>query len=161
MNRILKKLSPPQIIAISFLVVILIGAALLDTPFANSNGKPIGFLNALFTATSATCVTGLVVVTTFDSWTWFGKFIILALIQVGALGALTILNLGVIFLKKKMTLEDHLVIQASFNQDTIGDMGKLVKNVVLISFFIEAIGIVLLALSFYVSSPISLHKAIY
>jgi trk system potassium uptake protein TrkH len=157
----MKKFSPPQIIVASFLLVIVIGAALLACPWSSGNGKSVGLVDAVFTATSATCVTGLVVVPIFDGWSPFGKVVILALVQIGALGSLTILNLGILLLKRKMSLKDRLIVQASFNQDSIGGMAKLVKHVVLISFAFEALGALLLCIAFYASSPMSVRHALY
>ena len=82
-------LTPSRLIAVGFLLVILAGAGLLMLPIA-SRGEPAGFLDALFTSTSATCVTGLVVRDTFTDWTVFGQLVILALIQLGGLGFMTI-----------------------------------------------------------------------
>lgn len=79
-------LTPAQSIVVGFALMILIGAILLSLPFASRSGESVGFLDALFTATSANCVTGLVVVNTMESWTVFGKLVILTLIQFGGLG---------------------------------------------------------------------------
>ena len=116
------KLTPPRAIMIGFGVMILIGTLLLNLPIATVSGESIGFLDALFTATSANCVTGLVVVNTFDYWSIFGKIVILLLIECGALGFMSILTLLMILMHKEISLKNRLVIQASFNQNSIGGM---------------------------------------
>jgi trk system potassium uptake protein TrkH len=155
------KFSPPHVIVASFLLVIGIGAVLLTLPLASGNGNSLGFLDALFTATSATCVTGLVVRTTFDTWSWFGKLIILVLIQIGALGYLTILNLVILLFKKKLSLKNELIIRSSFNQESIGGMEKLVKNVVLFSFIFEISGAIFLFFAFYFNARMPPFEALY
>ncbi len=155
-------LSPPQTITISFALMILVGACLLSLPFASRDGQSIGFLNALFTATSANCVTGLVVVNTLEHWTWFGKIVILVLIQLGGLGFITIMTLFMILVRRKITLKSRMVIQASFNQNSIGGMVRLVRHVLQITLIVEAAGAALLALTFYFSSPgMRAFEAIY
>ena len=82
--------SPGQLIVLSFALLILTGAILLNLPIASRNGESVGFINALFTATSATCVTGLIVVDTYTHWSIFGQIVIISLIQIGGLGFMTI-----------------------------------------------------------------------
>ncbi len=154
-------LTPAQSIMAGFASMILIGALLLNLPFASRSGESVGFLNALFTATSANCVTGLVVKNTMEHWTWFGKAIILLLIQFGALGFMTVMTIGLLVTKRQITLRNRQVIQASFNQDGIGGMVKLVKNVVLMSVVFESVGALLLALSFIATSSISVGESLY
>ena len=86
----MRRLSRVQTIALGFLFIIVIGTILLMLPIASKSGESAGFLNALFTATSSTCVTGLVVVDTYTNWTIFGQAVILVLIQIGGLGFITI-----------------------------------------------------------------------
>ena len=99
-------LTPSRLIAVGFLLVILAGAGLLMLPIA-SRGEPAGFLDALFTSTSATCVTGLVVRDTFTSWTVFGQLVILTLIQLGGLGFMTFITLTSMLLGKRLGLYDR------------------------------------------------------
>jgi trk system potassium uptake protein TrkH len=124
----------------SFAVVILIGATLLNLPIASKNGESIGFINALFTATSATCVTGLVVVDTGTYWTVFGKVVIISLIQIGGLGIMTFSTLLALLIRRKITLKERLLIQESFNQFELEGMVRLTKNIIIASFTIELIG---------------------
>jgi len=100
--------------------MILIGTFLLNLPYASKSGESIGFLNALFTATSANCVTGLVVVNTMGHWTLFGKIIILILIQFGALGFMTVITIAMMLTGQRISLRNRRAIQESFNQDNIG-----------------------------------------
>ncbi len=151
---------PSQSLAAGFAIIILVGALLLNLPIATHSGESIGFLDALFTATSAACVTGLVVVNTLQYWSPFGKLVILILIQIGGLGVMTIIASGLIFLRKQISLRERLVIQASFNQDAIGGMVRLVKRVLYLTLIIEAIGGLFLTIGFYFTSSISLGRAI-
>lgn len=153
-------LTPPQTIVFSFAAMILAGAVLLNLPIASNDGQSIGFLNALFTATSANCVTGLVVVNTLAHWTWFGKIIILVLIQLGALGFVSILTASMVLLKRRITLRSRTVIQAAFNQDGVGGMVRLVKGVFVITLTVEAVGAVLLAVAFYASGGMGPGQAL-
>lgn len=154
------KLKPPQAILLGFATMILFGTLLLCLPIASKDGQSVGFINALFTAVSANCVTGLSIVNTMEHWTIFGKVIILALIQFGALGFMTILTLLMMLLHKNISLKNRLVIQASFNQDGIGGMVRLVKRVALITCAFEACGAVILALSFHFGSDMPWQQAV-
>lgn len=146
------RLTPSQTIMAGFGLMIFLGALLLTLPGASQSGESVGFLDALFTAASANCVTGLVVVNTREHWTGFGKIVILILIQFGALGFMTAMTLAMLFTRRRVTLRNRQVIQASFAQDSIGGMVKLVKNVVLITAIFESVGAVSLAFSFNFSS---------
>src|SRR4051794_14589501 len=102
MKKLKENLDPPKILVLGFATVILIGAFLLTLPVATVDGKGLSFLNALFTATSATCVTGLVVVDTGDTFTIFGELLILLLIQIGGLGFMTFASFFFLLLGKKI-----------------------------------------------------------
>ena len=154
-------MTPSQTIMAGFAVMILIGSLLLSLPIASRSGESIGFLNALFTATSANCVTGLVVVNTMEHWTLFGKIVILALIQFGGLGFMAVMTVTMLFLKRQITLRNRRAIQASFNQDSIGGMVTLVKKVVLFTLVMEAVGAALLAISFFAGGAMPAGEAAY
>lgn len=154
-------LTPAQSIVVGFALMILIGAILLSLPFASRSGESVGFLDALFTATSANCVTGLVVVNTMESWTVFGKLVILTLIQFGGLGYMTVITVGMLALHRRITLKDRLVIQASFNQEGLGGMVRLVRRVLLITFVSEFVGMVLLTIAFLVSTEMRFWEALW
>ena len=109
MTRFLNSLGPHQLLVFGFGSAILIGAILLTLPIASEDGTATNFLDALFTATSAVCVTGLVVVDTATHWSTFGELIIMLLIQVGGLGIMTFAGLFAILLGKKIGLKERLV----------------------------------------------------
>lgn len=152
--------TPSQTILAGFACMILIGAVLLNLPIASTSGESVGFLNALFTATSANCVTGLVVVNTASQWTWFGKIVILLLIQFGGLGFMTILTVGLLVTKRQISLRSRQAIQTSFNQDDIGGMVILVKKVIRFTILFEGIGALLLAICFFATTPMGLGESL-
>lgn len=139
---------PSRIMVIGFAIIILIGAILLSLPIATNSGKQIGFLDALFTATSAVCVTGLVVVDTGTYWSEFGQSVIILLIQIGGLGFMTIATLFALIAKKKINLKERLLIQESLNQFDLSGVVALAKNVLVITFLIEGVGALLLSTVF-------------
>lgn len=136
-------ISTTHAILLSFLVVILIGSVLLSLPISSANGKPIPFVDALFTATTSTCVTGLVVMPTVTSWSVFGQIVILLLIQIGGLGVITIMSSVMILLHKKMGIGDRLLLQDAFNLNSLSGLVRFVKKVVLGTFVIEGAGALL------------------
>ena len=141
-------LSPPQIIVGGFALVIFIGTILLNLPISSTRGESIGFVDALFTATSAVCVTGLVVVDTGTYWTTFGKTIILLLIQIGGLGFMTLATLGALIIGKKISLKERLLIQESLNQNKLSGIVNFTRQIIFTTFFIESIGAFFLAIVF-------------
>ncbi|WP_330671480.1 TrkH family potassium uptake protein [Anaeromicrobium sp.] len=141
-------LDPAQIIVLGFASVILIGAILLSLPIASKNGQSIGFINAFFTATSAVCVTGLVVVDTGTYWTVFGKTVIILLIQIGGLGFMTMATFFALLFGKRITLRERLIMQEALNQFNISGIVRLTKYVLIATFAIEGIGAILLAFKF-------------
>lgn len=147
-DGIRKGMSATRTIVVGFLVIILAGALLLNLPAASQSGKSIGFVNALFTATSATCVTGLIVAPTLTQWTLFGHIVILALIQVGGLGFVTLVTLAFVIAGKKITIKERLLLQESLNRDVYGQVGSIIKRIVLGTFIVEGITAVLLTIRF-------------
>ena len=139
---------PGRVIVSTFFLVIMIGTVLLSLPFASQNGTSIGILRALFTATSATCVTGLVVVDTATHWTIFGKFVIIALIQIGGLGLVTITSFFYSFMRKKASLRTLVVTQESTANFGFADVLRLVRKIVLITFTVEITGGLILSWRF-------------
>ena len=142
------RFTPAHIIVFSFLIIIFIGTMLLNLPIASKNGESIGFIDAMFTATSAVCVTGLVVVNTFYHWSLFGKIIILFLIQIGGLGFMSLFTLILIVLGKKITLRSRLLIQESFNLSTFKGMVMFLKKIIKVTFLIEGLGAIILSAVF-------------
>ncbi len=143
-----KRLSRVQTIALGFLLIIAAGTVLLMLPCASRNGQGVGFLNALFTATSSTCVTGLVVVDTYTNWTLFGQVVIILLVQTGGLGFITIGVFFSIFMRRKIGLKERNLIQESVNTLQIGGTVRLVRKIVCYTAFIEGAGAVLLMVRF-------------
>ncbi len=135
-------------ILFSFLIVILVGSVLLTLPISSASGQAIPFVDALFTATTATCVTGLVVVPTISTWSLFGQIVILILIQIGGLGIITIMASITVFLNKKMGLGDRVLLQDAFNLNTLSGLDMFVKKVIKGTFLIEGIGACLYMLVF-------------
>ncbi len=141
-------ISTTHIILLSFLSVILIGSALLSLPISSADGRPTPFLDALFTATTSTCVTGLVVTPTVSSWSVFGQAVILVLIQIGGLGVITIMSGVMILLHKKMGIGDRLLLQDAFNLNSLSGLVRFVKKVVTGTFIIEGLGALLYMIVF-------------
>lgn len=161
MNFSAKKieLTPPQILVIGFAAIILIGALLLTLPIASASGKPLPFLDALFTATSATCVTGLVVVDTGTHFTKFGQIVIILLIQVGGLGFMTMATLFAFMLKKRISLRERLVLQEAMNQGSMEGIVRLIRKVITYSLTIEFIAAVIFSIRW--SMDLGPAKGIY
>ena len=136
-------LSTTQIILLSFLATIFVGSILLALPISSATGKAVPYLDALFTSTTSTCVTGLVTLPTASAWSTFGQVVILLLIQIGGLGIITIVSGLMLLLNRKMGIGDRLLIQDAFNLNTMSGLAKFVHNVLFGTLIIEAIGAVL------------------
>ncbi len=147
-NNKIHNLSPTRVIIISFGILILAGTMLLLLPSASREGKSIGIVDALFTATSASCVTGLFVVDTYNHWSLFGQLVILSLIQIGGLGILTLASFFSVLLGRKMTLRGMILAQESINYFTIEGVLKLIRYIVIITLSIELAGAALLSIAF-------------
>ena len=142
------RLTTTQIIMLSFLGMILLGSLLLSLPVSAADGVPVPYLDALFTATTATCVTGLVTLPTFSTWSIFGQIVILLLIQIGGLGVITIISAFMILLQKRMGIGDRLLLQDAFNLNTLSGIVRFVKRVLAGTFLVEGIGAVLYMIVF-------------
>lgn len=153
------RFSPPQILVMGFGTIIMIGTILLMLPIANTTGEPLNFMDALFTATSATCVTGLVVVDTGTFFSTFGQVVIMCLIQIGGLGFMTMATLFALVLKRRISLKDRLVLQEAMNQSSMEGIVRLIRRVLLYSLIIEASAMVLLTLRWAFEMPFG--KALY
>ena len=136
-------LSTTHIILISFLIVILIGSILLTFPISSKNGVSVTYIDALFTATTSTCVTGLVTVPTYSTWSIFGQIVILVLIQIGGLGVVAFMSAFMIIINKKLKLKDYQLIQDAFNLNTMSGLKKFIKHVFLGTLLVELIGAIL------------------
>lgn len=143
-----RHLSQGQFIAIGFILMILIGAILLDTPMASRSGQSIGFLSALFTATSASCVTGLVVADTATQWTLFGQIVVLILIQIGGLGFISIGVFFSVILRRKIGLRERGLMMESTNALQLGGIVKFARRIVAGTAIVEGVGALLLMIRF-------------
>ena len=142
------KLQPAQIIILGFLALILLGSILLSLPIATRTGQPIGYLDALFTSTSAVCVTGLVVADTGSAFSLFGQIVIILLIQAGALGVMTVMSFAFLLVRKRFGLSDRMVIKESFNEFDLSGLVKVILKVIKVTFIAELLGAALLAIRF-------------
>jgi trk system potassium uptake protein len=143
MRKQFVNISPPQLLVLVFLFFISLGSILLKLPFATT--ETISVLDALFTATSAMTVTGLIVVDTGTAFTLFGEIVIMCLIQVGGLGIMSFAVLIYIMLGKKIGFKERLLIQQALNQTSIGGVIRLVKHLFIFSFIVEGFAVILLA----------------
>ncbi len=141
-------LNPPLFLTLGFGIMILMGAFILNLPIMSRSGESIGFMNALFTAASASCVTGLIVVNTAEFWNFAGQLVILFLIQVGGLGIMTLATLFPIIMRKKIGLTSRQIIREQLNVETMSGMVKLLKYVMFFTLAVELLGAILMALVF-------------
>ncbi|MCX7950607.1 MAG: TrkH family potassium uptake protein [Clostridiales bacterium] len=142
------KFQPVQILALGFALTILIGGILLSLPISSRSGEATPFIDALFTSTSAVCVTGLVTVDTGTHYSVFGQIVIMLLIQMGGLGFMTFATLIALLLGKRISLKERLIMQEAYNTFNIQGVVKLALYVMGITFSIEIIGAVALATQF-------------
>lgn len=143
-----KRITPAQIILLGFLCIILLGTVLLMLPFSTKNWGGAPFLDALFTATSATCVTGLVLHDTMQYWSGFGQFVILSLIQIGGMGVVTMAIAITLFAGRKIGLKQRWVMQESISAPQVGGIVRLTSFILKTALLIEGVGAILLATQF-------------
>ncbi|MGN1182976.1 MAG: TrkH family potassium uptake protein [Faecalibacillus sp.] len=143
-----KEYSAVRRIGFSFLMVILIGSILLTMPFSTNKGATGTYLDHLFAATSATCVTGLVTKVTCQEYTFIGQLIIVVLIQIGGLGFLTLMSMMYVLLRKKLTFSNKLVMQEALNKDSLKDLSLYIKRVIKYTAFFEILGAICLSFVF-------------
>ena len=154
MSRISRALSPAQVITLIFAAIVLLGAVLLSLPVSSRAGESCGFLTALFTSCSATCVTGLALVDTFTQWSGFGQAVLLCLIQVGGLGFMTIFSLFLLMLNAKLGLKKRMILQQTFGLTDIQGVVQLLKRVVLMTASVELACAVVLSVRFLFDFPL-------
>ena len=142
------KLKGVQILALGFILVILVGALILTLPISTTSGESTNFLDALFTATSAVCVTGLIVVDTGTYWNVFGQTVIMILIEIGGLGFMSFTTLIAIILGKKITLRERLILQDAMNTFNIQGLVKMVKYVLMFTVSVQFFGALLFSTQF-------------
>lgn len=135
-----------RVMAAGFLGVILLGAVLLYLPVSNT--RPIAFMDALFTAVTSVCVTGLVTVVPAAQFTLFGKVVLLVLIQIGGLGVIACATLFLFLLNRKITIQERVVLKEAYGAERLGGIVKLVRKVILGTFAVEGIGALMYACQF-------------
>ena len=149
MKRRGKPVSATKLIAVIFAVIILCGTGLLMLPQASRDGSSCSFLNALFTATSATCVTGLTPFDTYTQWSTFGQWVLLGLIEIGGLGFMSAATLVIFILRKKIGLKQRLVMAQALSLNEMDGVVKLQRTVLVGSLAMEALGALVLTLRFW------------
>ena len=149
MKRRGKPMSATKLIAVIFAVIILCGTGLLMLPQASRDGRSCSFLNALFTATSATCVTGLTPFDTYTQWSTFGQWVLLGLIEIGGLGFMSAATLVIFILRKKIGLKQRLVMAQALSLNEMDGVVKLQRTVLVGSLAMEALGALVLTLRFW------------
>ena len=152
---------PAQYIVVAFVAASLVGALLLSIPMAAEGPGRTSILTALFTATSAVCVTGLAVVDTGAHWTAFGEWVILGLIQVGGLGIMTLSSLLVVAVARRLGLRQRLIAAAETGSANLGDLRRLLVGVVMLTFGVEGVVATALFLRFWLSHGESVARAAY
>ena len=138
-----KRMSSGLIIALGFALIILFGAFILFLPISQNEGVDVSFINALFTATSAVCVTGLVPIDIADNFNLIGQLVIAILIQLGGLGFASIGVGFILFARKTVNFRERLILKDALNVDSVKGIIKLVQSVLLISLTFEGIGVIL------------------
>lgn len=159
LDRLFQLFSPSEILVLGFALLIFVGAILLTLPIAHNSGHAFPFVDALFTATSAVCVTGLIVADTATEFTRFGQVVIITLIQMGGLGIMTISALIFLLVGKKIGLRERLVMQEQLGAHGMAGVVRLTRNVVLTSLLIEGLGALILSIRFLTYRPVG--EAIY
>lgn len=154
-----KRFTPVQIIAIGFATIILIGAFLLSLPIATIDGVKTPFIDCIFTSTSAVCVTGLVTVDTGTYWSYFGKTVIMLLIQIGGLGFMSFATLIALIAGKRITLKERLLIRESISLTSLQGIVRFARYILTFTFSIELIGALFLSIQFI--PEFGLAKGIY
>jgi len=172
-GRFLGRLKPRWLLMLSFAAAIVVGTLLLKIPFATAPGKATSWLDALFTATSSVCVTGLVVVDTGLHFSLFGQLIVLVLLQIGGLGIMTLTTFLLLLLGKRFTLHDRAILRESVTQLPVRDVKGLLKTIVRFTLYAEGIGAFLLFIRFlfhfltparmawYLAVPKALYFAVF
>lgn len=146
-------MSPSQVLVVGFALLCLVGALLLTLPVSAASGRSVGFVNALFTATSAVCVTGLVVLDTGTDYSPFGQAVILVLIQAGGLG-ITILSTSIaLVVGKRISLRERLALQEALGQHAPSGVVRLARDVILVTALVEGAGTLILFLRLVQDHP--------
>lgn len=148
-------INPTRVISVTFVLIILVGTAFLNLPLASRNGRSCGILTALFTATSATCVTGLSLVDTYTQWSPFGQTVILCLIEVGGLGFMSAATILIFLFRRRIGLRERMLMAQSLSVNDLEGIVRLQRTVLFGSLSVEFIGAAILSLRFLRSYPLS------
>ena len=152
-----------RIMAFTFLGIILLGALLLDLPFSSRDGRSAGLVKSLFTATSATCVTGLVLADTWTQWSGFGQAVILLMIEIGGLGFMSMASLAYFSLRRKIPIQQQMVIAEAIGASDMSDVVAHQRRLLIRAFTVEGIGAVILTVRFLFdySFPVALKLGVF
>ena len=163
LNTLIKNIAdqPAQTVVLSFIAVITVGTLFLMMPFATADNTRLGFIDSLFTATSAVCVTGLIVVDTATRFSLIGKIILLILIQIGGLGIMVLSYFLMFLLRKQVSVERSLIISYMLNEDDMTLLYDSIKKIVRTTFIIELVGFMFLAIPLSRLSGMSLNALFY
>lgn len=145
-------LHPARTVAFSFLLVIVVGTLILMMPFTTLDQEGLPLVDALFTATSAVCVTGLIVVDTATVFTMWGQIVIMILIQIGGLGIMILSLFAVVVMRQSMTVENQVLLSYMLSESRINELSRSLKRIILITFSVEAVGAILL---FFLFTPVA------
>ncbi|MEK4511138.1 Trk family potassium uptake protein [Paenibacillus anaericanus] len=158
-NKSWNPITPAKTITYGFAVIILIGTFLLSLSISSADGQKLDLIDAFFTATSATCVTGLAVVDTGTQFSLFGQIVVITLTQIGGLGFMAMGTLIALAFNRRISLRERLVLQEAMNHNSMEGLFSLIRRVMIYSLVIEAVGAVLLATRWSLDMPLS--QAIY
>jgi len=157
-----RRVNPPKVVAVSFITAILAGSLLLELPFATSSGRSLRYIDALFTATSATCVTGLTVKDIGKDLSWFGQLVVLLLIQMGGLGIMTMSTFFLLIFGRRISLRDSITVRTSLGGRDIRSTADLIRRALLLTFGIELLGAAILFWRFrYGTEELAAGRAAY
>lgn len=153
-KRMTRAFSPALIITLVFAALVLLGAGLLCLPVASRSHESCRFITALFTATSATCVTGLALTDTYTQWSAFGQAVLLVLIQIGGLGFMTVFSMFLLFLKEKIGLKKRMLLQQTYGLNDMHGVVSLLRRILCVTAVTEGIGAILLTVRFVRDFPL-------
>ncbi|NLB90957.1 MAG: Trk family potassium uptake protein [Clostridiales bacterium] len=161
-GKLRRRFSPTRLVVLSFILVIFIGSLLLSLPFSHQKNAPaVSYIDCLFTAVSASCVTGLVTVTTATQWSVFGQLVILLMIQIGGLSFITLFTFLAVYLGKKINMKSRMAVQASLNQNNMQGMVRIVTMAIKGTLLFEFIGAVLLFFFFWLDYGVAPKTAAF
>ncbi len=150
-----RSVSISRVMALVFLGLILLGTLLLHLPSASRSGRSAGWMTSLFTATSATCVTGLVLADTWTQWSFFGQAVLLGLIEIGGLGFMSAASVAYMLFRRKMSIQQQLVIAEAIGATSMRDLVRVQKRLLIRAFALEGAGAVILTVRFSLEYPLA------